>query len=54
MIRHFVRCGTDQAEDIKEGFCIERATESAYIHNQMSKQVTKSHVSDAVHMYVVN
>ena len=37
-----------------EGSCLERATASDYIHNQMSKQVTKSHVRDAVHMYPVN
>jgi hypothetical protein len=32
-----------------EGCCIERARESNYVHNQMSKQVTKSHVRDVVH-----
>ena len=26
--------------DEADGFCIERATASDYIHNQMSKQVT--------------
>ena len=48
----------DQEEDMKEAeiCCIERATESDYklYSTMMSKQVTKSHVRDSVHMYLVN
>jgi hypothetical protein len=51
-------CRVQDRADMKkqaDGCSIKRATESDYIYTtKMSKQVTKGHVRDAVHMYLVN
>jgi hypothetical protein len=51
-----VGCGTDQAEDGKrQKVVVLRELERAIIYTaKMSKQMMKSHVIDAVHMYLVN